>query len=370
MAEPFSLRDHLFNETRVRRLASLFGPAFDSEGFVRETVADFPDLQLKQRIARLADGLEVRLPQDFPAMAERIRDALPPPLDPTRTDDDFGEFIHAPFGVLIERHGMQHPDLALDLLEEVTQRFSMEFAIRPFLNRWPEETLSRMETWASHPNYHVRRLVSEGTRPRLPWGSKIDIDPLRPLPLLDRLHADPTRYVTRSVANHLNDITRRHPESVIGRLSDWAAEGRQDQAELRWMTAHALRGLVKAGHPGAIALLGYRTDADVTLSDLTLTPEEVRIGETAEIAFTLTATGEEPVIVDYKFDFLTPSGRVSPRHFKLIQTSLQPGKPRRLAKRHRFKGGATTFTLCPGAQRLRILVNGRELGTAILTLTL
>ena len=240
--------------------------------------------------------------------------------------------------------GWVHLDLALGVLEEVTQRFSMEWAIRPFLNQDPDRVLERMQDWCTHDSYHVRRLVSEGTRPRLPWGQAVGLKLADPLPLLDRLHGDSTRYVTRSVANHLNDITKKDPDLVLGRLDEWRAEGRQTTAELDWMTSHTLRGLVKAGHPEAMKMLGYDPDADISVSiDLN---SEARIGEALEFSVDLSGSGAQPVLVDYIVHFQRPGGKTSAKVHKLKQAVLKSGRLQ-LTKRHKLKGDATSLQADP-----------------------
>ncbi|WP_163850989.1 hypothetical protein [Pseudooceanicola aestuarii] len=374
MAAGYSLKDALFNAQSVGYLAGLLrevDPGFDPQ-FEARVLARFPVLELKARIAWIAECLLTGLPEDFAAAADLVTAALPPPLDPTRRDDDFGQFIFAPLGEWAVLRGLEdHPDRLLDLLEALTQRFSMEFAIRPCLNRHPDAVLTRMSLWAAHPHYHVRRLVSEGTRPRLPWGAGITLAPARALPLLDRLHADPTRFVTRSVANHLNDIARKDPDTVLDRLDRWARQGRQDAAELRWMTAHALRGLVKAGHPGALELLGFRADAPVTAT-LQATPDRLPIGGKVTLTATLTAApgsagmAPVPVLVDVIFARRRADGGTGAKVFKLKQSKVTPGKPLTLTKVLHMRGDATTYALHPGPQALRLQVNGRVLAeTAI-----
>ncbi|WP_146344789.1 hypothetical protein [Falsiphaeobacter marinintestinus] len=362
MAQGFSLKDQLFNAEKVRYLAGLFqsaAPEFDANGFSATVMTRLPDLELKQRIVWIAECLGQHLPGPLPDIAPTLVTALPPPLDPTLTDDDFGDFIFAPLGELVVLRGLDdHPDLTLDLLSQITQRFSMEWALRPMLNRWPDLTLAQLHVWTDHPNYHVRRLVSEGTRPRLPWGQGIALDPLVPLALLDRLHADPTRYVTRSIANHLNDIAKSAPDTVIDRLQGWTDEGRQTPAELNWMTRHALRSLVKSGTPRALQVLGYDPVADIQ-ADVTIRTDPVRIGEVLEFECQITAPTDTPVLVDYVLHFQRPGGKVSAKVFKLKQTTAQPGTPLVLTKRHRMKGDATTFQLVPGAHRLEIQINGQ-----------
>ncbi|MEX0319152.1 MAG: hypothetical protein AB3N21_14430 [Ruegeria sp.] len=359
MAQGFSLKDQLFNAEKTRYLAELFAaaePGFDAGAFEAQVMARLPELELKERINWIATCLAEALPGDLPEVAPVILRALPPPLDPSLSDDDFGDFIFAPLGEWVGTVGLDHRELALDVIEALTQRFSMEWAIRPFLNRWPGEVLDHMQAWCDHPHYHVRRLVSEGTRPRLPWGMAVTLDLTDPLPLLDRLHGDPTRYVTRSVANHLNDIAKKEPELVLKQLAAWREEGRQKPEELAWMTSHALRGLVKSGHPGAMAMLGF--DPDVVLEVAIVLNGEARIGEALEFDLHLTAPERQPVLVDYIIHFQRPGGKVSPKVHKLKQAVIDGGALK-LSKRHKLKGNATTFKLIPGPHRLEIQVNGR-----------
>ena len=182
MAEKFSLKDYLFNPESVGRLGLHFEKVgvFQAAPFVTDVLRDMGALELKARINLIAEVLARHLPSDYLAASDAIVAALPPPLDPTLKDDDFGHFIYAALGVYVENHGLeQHLDRSLDVLEAVTQRSSMEFSIRAFLNRWPDETLERMQDWITHDHYHVRRLVSEGTRPRLPWGQGIGLTLIR-----------------------------------------------------------------------------------------------------------------------------------------------------------------------------------------------
>ncbi|NOE16913.1 hypothetical protein GS634_02095 [Ruegeria atlantica] len=358
MAQGFSLKDQLFNAEKVSFLSDLFldaEPGFDASAFRAQVMSRLPELELKQRMSWIATCLQQAVLGDLPTVAPVILRSLPPPLDPARSDDDFGDFIFAPLGEWVAAIGLDHVDLSLDVLEELTQRFSMEWAIRPFLNHAPDKVLGRMQDWCTHGSYHVRRLVSEGTRPRLPWGQGIGLGLTDPLPLLDRLHGDPTRYVTRSVANHLNDIAKKDPGLVLGRLDKWRTEARQTAAELEWMTSHTLRGLVKAGHPEAMKMLGYDPDADIAVTiDLS---SEARIGEALEFSVDLTGVGKQPVLVDYIIFFQRPAGKTSPKVYKLKQAALNNGRLT-LAKRHRLKGDASTFRLIPGAHRLEVQVNG------------
>ncbi len=359
----FSLSDQLFNAESVGDLAREHSvlPGFDSERFSAEVLAGFDGRGLLERLDWIATCLETQLPQDFPAMAEAMEAAMPSMLDPERSDDDFGRFIHAVPGILAVRHGMEeHRERALDLLYEATKRFSMEFYIRPFLNRWPEETLTRLDEWSVDDNYHVRRLVSEGTRPRLPWAANITLAPDVPLRILDRLHADRARFVTRSVANHMNDLSRIIPDDVVTRLKGWAEEGRQSAKEMDWITRHALRTAVKRGERGALDLLGYRAGA--VEAKITLRTTSVKIGSALEFDVSVQSPEALPVMVDYRLRFARPKGEAE-KVFKLKSTGLEAGKPLVLSKQHKFKGNATTFRLYPGTHGLTIQINGMDVAS-------
>jgi len=372
MSEGFSLKDDLFNEGTVRLLADGFERAgiFKADPFVKDVMADLAPLELKARIAFIADVLVKYLPADFEKAAEAVHAALPPPLDPNLRDDDFGRFIYASLGVFVEKQGLEgHLDTSLKLLEAITQRFSMEYSIRAFLNSWPAETLKRVQDWAEHENYHVRRLASEGTRPKLPWGQKIGLTTIETLPILTKLHADPTRFVTRSVANHLNDITKTEPDAVLKVLGEWREMGKQDPAELAWMEKHALRGLVKAGHGGALEFLGYRPDIAIEDVVVTVTPDDLPIGEATGVEASFVVPNGGPMIVDYVIDFMKSNGKQKPKVFKLKIMEAKPGAKVTVKKRHLFKKGATTFTHYPGAHRLHLQINGRIVGGCDFTLS-
>jgi 3-methyladenine DNA glycosylase AlkC len=306
--ESFSLKDELFNVVKVAYLGSLLEEgleSFDRSRFEAEVFADLHELELKQRISRIAEVLAWHLDPRFTVAAGQIRSVLPPPLDPTLDDDDFGDFIFAPLGKYVEDHGIEHFDLAMSLLQDLTMRFSMEGSVRPFIDRRPEETLRMFEEWARHDHYHVRRLVSESTRPLLPWAPRIGLEVSKPFPLLDTLHADSTRYVTRSVANHLNDISKIEPPLVIEALTRWHREGRQEAAELEWMTRHALRTMVKRDSPEAMDLLGYSPEPEVDVGPITVGTPTVRAGEALEFSVTLKASGTERLLVDYAIEFVS-----------------------------------------------------------------
>ena len=364
----FSLKDQLFNRESVEYLGNLFvasDPAFDRGWFVRHGIKPFGQLELKQRIVHLAQILESCLSPDFKIAARQIVAALPPPLDPTNVDNDFGDFIFAPLGEYIVRNGLEKRYLKLSLrtIHAITQRFSMEHSIRAFINTFPDETLAVLGQWVTHKNYHVRRLVSEGTRPLLPWSGRLSIPTDAPLPMLDVLHADPTRYVTRSVANHLNDLSKSNPAVVIDRLQKWKSVGQQKDAELQWISRHALRTLVKKGDAAALRFLGFRTNPKITVSDLRLRSARIKPGEAIDFSFHISADRKESLVVDFVIDFVKANGTLAPKVHKLKQLTIGRGESVEVQKRHPLRANATTYTLYPGTHRLTVQINGKAYAT-------
>ena len=363
----FSLKDQLFNEEKVRYLAGLFNGALDAESFVDAVMARLLELELKARIVHMADVLAAHLPSDFAEAAAVIEAALPPPLDPSKSDDDFGDFIFAPLGAYVATHGLERLDISLPLLREMTKRFSVEFDIRHFINAHPEVVMAELGRWAEDDNYHVRRLASEGTRPVLPWGVKVGIGLEEPLAILDVLHSDKARFVTRSVANHLNDITKKEPELVLAALARWKAEGKQEAAELDWMTRHALRTLVKKGHVGALEMLGYKSEPSISV-EMVFTPR-LEIGEVGQLELVIEASSDERLMVDYVIEFVKANGGRRPKVFKLKKLDVKAGERVAITKNHRFLKDATTFTHFPGVQRVYMQINGQRFGEQEFDLT-
>ncbi|WP_146403854.1 hypothetical protein [Planctomycetes bacterium CA13] len=364
----FSLKDQLFNSERVHYLAGLFHAAndgFDKASFIQATVKRFSKLELKERIVHIASILEDHLSPDYRVAAKQIADALPPPLDPTNTDDDFGDFIFMPLGEFVVRNGLakEHLKLSLKTLKILTQRVSMEDAIRAFINTHTAETMNELQKWSTDRHYHVRRLVSEGTRPLLPWSKRLTIEPTVAIPLLDTLHADSTRFVTRSVSNHLNDVAKSHPKVVMSTLERWKNQNKQNATELDWMSKNALRTLVKQGNSQALKFLGFRSNPKIEVSKFSVKRSRLKPGDAIEFSFTVTAMRDEALMVDFVIDFVKANGKLSPKVHKLKQIRLSKGQSTNVVKRHVLRANATTYTLYPGTHHLTLQINGKAFGS-------
>lgn len=366
--EKFLLKDHLFKAEKVAFLANAIQkvyPSFQNEAFQKAVVEAFPNLELKGRIAHIRQCLKDFLPPNYADAITIILKALPPPLDENLTDNDFGDFIFAPYSDFVAHFGCSetHLERSLAAIKALTKRFSAEDAIRYFLNAFPKETLAQLHIWASDTNYHVRRLCSEGTRPKLPWSQKIGLQATETLPLLAQLFSDKTRYVTRSVANHLNDIAKTKPDLVIETLKNWGQLGKQTSTEMAFIKKHALRTLVKDGHPEALALLGFGDSKHIVLSDLQFNTS-IKLNEYLNFSFVLYTATTKTLAVDYILRFQNKQGQLgSKKVFKLQTFLLQENTNIMLNKRHLFRANMTTRTFYGGVHKVEIQVNGTILGT-------
>jgi 3-methyladenine DNA glycosylase AlkC len=338
--------------------------AFERDVFVAAAIDGLEALELKARVAHVADALAGFLPRAYPDALEVIVGTLGPPV---RGTDDVAEAFEVwPLCQFVEDRGLNEPELSLAAMRELTQRFSAEFAIRPYLVRHRDLTLGTIERWLDDPNVHVRRLCSEGTRPRLPWGQALrdfQADPTITLFVLDALVGDPERYVQRSVANHLNDHSRLHPGFVLASATRWLEHPSDAR---RWVIRHGLRTLVKGGHPGALELLGY---GPPELSDVRLqvAPTSVAVGESVEIVLSLAsaASADQALLIDYAVHYRRKNGSLGPKVFKWTERELVPGERLEIRKKQHFRN-TSTRRLNPGEHAIEVQVNGRPVAREVL----
>ncbi len=358
------------NPTRVESLAedlSRVEPGFDAAGFVTAVVAQLPQLELKARISCVADALAAYLPDDVGATTSILVAALPPHDDATFTGSDFGLYTYAPYSDFIARYGCngENLDSSLAALKQMTKHFTAEDALRYFLNAFPSETMKAVAEWSHDPDYHVRRLASEGTRPKLPWSPRITLPADAAIPILDELFSDNSRFVTQSVANHLNDISATDPELVLATLGRWRDSRNQGRKEMEFIVKQALRTLVKRGYPGAFAFLGLSIAPAIEVIELRLDPAAVAIGGGLGVDCTLraTSTTTERVLIDYVLTYPRPGSGQGEVVFKGTTVELAPGESRTVSRIQPVRS-TSSRRLSPGAGRLQIQVNGRRIAEA------
>lgn len=362
MAEKILLKDTLFNVLKVNKIAleiKTIYPDFGELGFEKEVCELFPKLELKERIYHIRNMFKKYLPDDYVEATNILLNALPLELDNSKEDDDFGDFIYAPYSEFVVAYGCcdEHLVFSLKALREMTKRFSVEYAIRDFINDYPKETLEMLEACALSTNYHERRLASEGLRIKLPWAKKLTLDYQKAMQHLELLYYDNTRYVTRSVANHMNDISKVDGPLVLETLKRWKASKKQEDHEMNFIIKHALRTLVKKGDEKSLTFLGYKKNPNISV-DLRLESECVTVGKTLVFTVPIVAKEDVSLMVDYVIHFCTKPGTLSPKVHKLKQITLKKGEKITLKKKHPFQANMSTRTLYAGEHKIELQING------------
>lgn len=368
MAEAFK---NLLNAAGVKRIArdlEAAWPAFPSKRFISQATRGLEALELKARSRHIARALGACLPRDVTRAMELVIASLGPPL--TATEGYGNEVMRLmPLSTWLHEVGPQDVETALRANRELTRRFTAEFSIRSLLLAAPARTLEALSRWVTDRDPHVRRLVSEGSRPRLPWGERlpaIQADPSLTLPLLESLKDDESEYVRRSVANHLNDLSKDHPRVVLETARRWLVKA---SPERRRLVEHGLRSLVKAGDPEALALLGASGEA-LAIS-AAVTPRRVTVGQSITVEATVKNEGQAltHVVVEAVVHFKRPKG-TSTRKFRLARLDLDPGEARTVSRKFRLVHRSVR-RLHAGRHRVDVQANGRTVkaGTFDLKLT-
>ncbi|OKH89823.1 DNA alkylation repair protein [Thalassospira sp. TSL5-1] len=373
MGTPFK---ELFSKGLIAEMATHIlrvYPEFDDAGFMRDASKDLDALELKQRSNQVLEALTMHLPTDFSRAVAIINQSLAPAPGGDFNDitdpkpDVSGQGVRGwaimPMADYVALHGQDNLELSMDSLYQLTQRFSSEFAIRPFLANHTSQTLAILSHWVDDPNAHVRRLVSEGTRTRLPWGMRLSVfieDPSPVIALLTRLRDDRAEYVRRSVANNLNDIAKDHPDLVAEIAAEWLRDAPKNRQRL---VHHACRSLVKQGHEGALSALGFGP-VQVVASPLRLKNSAIEMGH--EIAFAIDVKNDEKktreLVIDYAIHHRKANGSLSPKVFKWKKLRLKAGESISLARTHRIYE-ITTRKYYPGLHMIEVLVNGISVAT-------
>jgi 3-methyladenine DNA glycosylase AlkC len=346
----------IFNLDRLRHIAEqtqAVYPALDCTAFLERASQGLDGLSVMQRLNRVSQSLRNGLPDDYPT-ALGILYSLAPRLN--------SAFVSMILPEYVALYGQEDFERSMQALKFFTSFGSSEFAVRHFLRRDFSRAIEVMHGWSLDENPHVRRLASEGCRPRLPWSFRLEnlmADPSPVLDILDNLKADDSLYVRKSVANHLNDITKDNPEWVLDQLEGWSLA----DANSAWIARHALRSLIKKGDVRALTLMGAGDKAQVRLDDLSVMPAAIHLGERINLSFTLTSTAEHPqrLIIDYAIHYVKKSGGTSAKVFKLKTLELAAGQSV-IVRREQQVRNFTTRVHYAGRHEVDILINGDCLG--------
>ncbi|MEN5243469.1 DNA alkylation repair protein [Pseudomonas atacamensis] len=348
----------IFNAERLQHIAdemSAVYPAFKARTFLKHAQDGLAELSVMQRMARVSESLHAVLPLDYEDSLEVLFELAP------RLNSGFVSMCLPHY---VASYGAHAFDTSMDALKYFTTFGSSEFAIRYFLRSDLERSLERMHDWTRDENHHVRRLASEGSRPRLPWSFRLEAvqaDPQLAAGILERLKADESLYVRKSVANHLNDVTKVHPEWVLDTIEGWSLENKHTA----WIAKHALRSLIKQGDVRALTVIGAGAKAEVELLDVQVEPAVVRLGEAITLSFTVKSmvAHEQRLVIDYAIEYVKANGGVSRKVFKLKTLALA-GFGTEVVRRNQVIKDFTTRKHFAGRHGVQVMVNGEVLGSA------
>jgi len=348
----------MFNQAFYKDYARVFGDTdqnFNSEQFLADVIRDMDSLSLNGRLRNTSLMLRKYLPDDF-EQALAVLYTAAPSLRRGYTALVLPDFVSL--------YGKDHFDRSMEALRYFTTFGSSEFAIREFLKTDLEKTLQMMHHWTDDENVHVRRLASEGSRPRLPWSFKLDAiieNPSLTRGILERLNKDPELYVRKSVANHLNDHSKDNASYLLEVLSSWDSTNKHTS----WIIKHASRSLIKKGNPDAMTLFGFGKGLEIELESLNLSENQLSLGDTLQFDFKLTSSelAEQKLVVDYAIHYVKSSGTTSRKVFKLKELVILPGQTVLIGKKQLIQD-FTTRKHHSGIHKLEILINGKMAGEA------
>ena len=344
---------------RIADGLSAVSPEFNRRAFLIRARKNLGSLELKQRVVHIIHIAHDFLPDDFEVTAKALRQ-LPQVWNYGDVDNPLRGFAAWPIIDYISVYGLNHPQQSLATLKTLTGLFSAEFAVRPFIQLHFKYTYRQLQEWVESDNEHVRRLVSESTRPRLPWGIRLTEfikDPKPILPLLEKLKSDESLYVRRSVANNLNDISKDHPEKVISICRRWKKDNNEYS---NWIVKHATRTLVKNGHAEVFALLGYNNKTDIKISRFRITPKKIKVGQSIAFCFEIQAGNrKQEFVLDYAIHYRKANKKLVPKIFKLKNCRLKKNEILTISRSHSFKP-ITTRKYYPGEHLIALHINGVE----------
>lgn len=360
------MKEKYYNYNTIQDLAwriKAVYPAFQADDFVSDVMNETWDgLELKARMRQITVNLGKYLPADYKQaidIIDQVADGYPA---------GYCDYALTYFPDFVEVYGQDecHWDLSIAALERYTPLSTSEFAVRPFIINHKVRMMQQMNVWATHDNEHVRRLASEGCRPALPWGqalSDLKKDPTPILPVLEKLKADPSLYVRKSVANNLNDISKTHPDLVAAIAEDWYGKNQYTD----WIVKHGCRTLLKKGNRRVLNLFGYCDTGSVELADFALESPSIARGENVTFSFGILAKEALKVRLEYEIDYVKAGGKRSRKIFQISEISLKTEQKKVYTKSHSF-ADLSTRTHYPGNHFITLIVNGVRQGTLEFTL--
>jgi len=368
MAEPFK---NLYNEHFLERFSKdlkLVVNDFDARKFVSQVMDDnWEDRELKQRVAHITTVLRKFLPANYKEAIAKILEMLD---HVERTQPDFSIIDDTKFGLIleygaildnyVEQYGLDNYETSVKAIEKITQFTSCEFATHPFIIKYPDEMMKQMLIWSKHEHWGVRRLASEGCRPRLPWAMalpNLKKDPTPIIPILENLKNDPSRFVRLSVANNLNDIAKDNPETVIELAKRWQGESE----EVDWIIKHGCRTLLKQGNLEIMELFGFGRIKNIRIENLQISTPEVKVGDSLEFRFNLLNSNDKKtkIRLEYGIYYQKANGTLTKKVHKISEKEYAANSTTQITRKHSFRV-VTTRKFHLGLHQVAVIINGNE----------
>ncbi|MCP4326386.1 MAG: DNA alkylation repair protein [Psychromonas sp.] len=346
----------VYSKSFINSVASHFQKAysgFEKDQFITTIFdAQWQSRELKSRLTFIAQTLHQFLPKDFKQSSAIL----------TKVAPHFGGYEAMFFPAFIELYGLDDYKTSIECLAFLTRYSSSEFAVRPFIIKFPDQMMAQMVVWANSDNFHIRRLASEGCRSRLPWACslpKFKKDPTAIIAILEILKDDDEDYVYRSVANNLNDISKDNPELVVKIAQMWM-QGNPSKNRV-WLVKHGCRSLLKSAHPEVLSLFGFSSPEHIKVEDFEL-DKQVKMGENLNFSFILNANRVlGKCRLEFVIAFMKKNGKQADKIFKISESDIKVSN-KKITKKFSFKA-ISTRKYYAGAHQLTILVNGVRLAS-------
>lgn len=363
---------NIFNKESISKIGDEIKhvyPEFEKSKFIKKVVKNLEDFELKDRVRHIAKTLHEYLPSNYKKAVKIILGALA--IESSKDDIEWnrqtGEGIVGlntwPLNQYIEIYGVNDYKTSMHAMIELTKRFSSEFTVRPFIQKYNQAVFDDLKPLLKHKNPHVRRWISEGTRPLLPWGMKVDsiqANLKRNIPYLLELSDDESKYVRLSVANHLNDISKLDSKLMLKACKKIY---KKQTPESTWLVKHATRGLLKAGNQDALILNGYMKNPKFSFSNFRISTKKIKEGDRFELSFDLESKiGKgQKLLIEYIIYYPKKNGKLSPKPFRLKDFDLKGNEKKSIKKVIHFKKVSTRVHYL-GTHLLQIQLNGEIVG--------
>ncbi|TLX76405.1 DNA alkylation repair protein [Labilibacter sediminis] len=359
---------NMFNKEFIEHLSTIIEDlidGFNKESFVKGVFNHhWHSLELKERMQHISMVISKQLPKKYKEAVDIILSLT----DKAEEHSSEMSFVYMFLPNFIEQFGINHLDISIKAMERITQFTSCEFAVRPFIIKYPEQMMEQMLKWSIHPHQNIRRFSSEGCRSRLPWAMalpELKKDPSPILPILENLKDDESEFVRKSVANNLNDISKDHPDLVLELGKRWMGKSKNTD----WIVKHAFRTLLKQGNSKALAMFGYGNLEHISIDDFKLVTPQISFGDHLSFSFKVNNKADEEVLIrlEYAIYYQKANGSLSKKVYKISEKNYTANSQTALIRKQAFKP-ISTRKFHEGLHQVSLIVNGKELDKSDFTL--